>query len=102
MSSDIKLLLAGTGGASIVVASGPYTFRGNLDYEPLKELLAFCTQQKPDVLLLMGPFVDVEHPLISSAQTDRLFEDIFQESVSHCADNVHAQIKSSYVQMLVL
>ena len=65
----------------MVIASGPYTLDGNLDYEPLHALLAFCSETKPDVLLLMGPFVDAEHPSIAENLAAQPFHQIYQESV---------------------
>jgi DNA polymerase alpha subunit B len=47
---------------SIWVASGPYTTSDDLDYAPLKDLLAACRKAKPDAVVLLGPFVDADHP----------------------------------------
>lgn len=47
---------------NIVVASGPFTSKADLNYEPLNKLLAYCNQHKPDVLILLGPFLDADHP----------------------------------------
>lgn len=47
---------------SIVVATGPFTSKNDLSYEPLNELLAYCKQNSPDVLILLGPFFDADHP----------------------------------------
>jgi hypothetical protein len=49
---------------SVVVAAGPFTTADNLEYEPLEELLSTVASSKPDVLILMGPFVDASHPLL--------------------------------------
>lgn len=43
---------------SIMTAAGPFTEATNLDFAPLMDLLAKLLRQKPDVLILMGPFVD--------------------------------------------
>ena len=48
---------------SIWAASGPYTTSDDLDYSPLKDLLAACRAAKPDAVVLLGPFVDADHPL---------------------------------------
>ena len=45
----------------VMVACGPFTNRNNLLYEPLTELFDKVAQEKPHVLILMGPFVDVMH-----------------------------------------
>ena len=49
---------------SMVVAAGPYTTCDNLSYEPLSDLLAHCDEDHVTELVLFGPFVDVDHPLI--------------------------------------
>jgi DNA polymerase alpha subunit B len=54
------------GGApvKVLVASGPFTTMQNLDFEPLDALLSKVFNDRPDVLILMGPFVDATHPLV--------------------------------------
>lgn len=66
---------------SMVVAGGPFTTSDNLAYEPLVEILDFARKKQPNLLLLMGPFVDSEHPQIKLGAVDRTFHQIFQEEV---------------------
>jgi DNA polymerase alpha subunit B len=49
---------------TVVIACGPFSTTDNLLYEPLNELILLLDSQPPDVLILIGPFVDAEHPLI--------------------------------------
>ena len=50
---------------NIIVASGPFTLNtGATSYDPLYDLLDVVSREKPDVLLLLGPFVDAENPSI--------------------------------------
>lgn len=56
---------------SMLVASGPYTTDTDLSFAPLHALLAKAEEQKTDVLILSGPFLDLEHPVIASGD----FED---------------------------
>lgn len=51
---------------NIMVASGPYTADDNLDFEPLEALCSRAADTSADVLLLNGPFLDIEHPLVAS------------------------------------
>ena len=46
---------------SIFTASGPFTASADLTYKPLQDLLDHVAEQKPDVLILTGPFVDCKH-----------------------------------------
>jgi DNA polymerase alpha subunit B len=48
---------------------GPYTASDNLEYEPLDDLLAVISAEKPDVVILAGPFVDMRHPAVLSGET---------------------------------
>jgi DNA polymerase alpha subunit B len=51
---------------NLMIASGPYTTDTDLSFAPLHALLNTAATQKPDLLLLSGPFLDLEHPLISA------------------------------------
>lgn len=53
---------------SMFVAAGPYTTKDNLEYEPLEDLLASAKEAKADVLILMGPFIDIDHPQVASGE----------------------------------
>jgi DNA polymerase alpha subunit B len=48
-------------------ATGPFTLQDDLDYTPFQELLdeVIAAEQAPDVLVLMGPFVDSSHPVVA-------------------------------------
>ena len=51
---------------SIIVSAGPYTTDDNLDFEPLHALCEKVKASYSDMLMLVGPLLDVEHPLIAS------------------------------------
>lgn len=55
---------------NVMVASGPYTADDNLDFEPLHELCQKAADSYADGLVLMGPFLDIEHPLLASGDFD--------------------------------
>lgn len=42
----------------VVIAAGPFSAADNLKYSSLEKLLSFCQNNNPDLLLLIGPFVD--------------------------------------------
>ena len=56
---------------SMLVASGPYTTDTDLSFAPLHALLTKAQDQRADVLIMTGPFLDLEHPVIASGD----FED---------------------------
>ncbi|KAF5024877.1 hypothetical protein F66182_3035 [Fusarium sp. NRRL 66182] len=55
---------------SILYASGPYTADDNLDFEPLHALCSQAADTYADALVLTGPFLDVDHPLIATGDFD--------------------------------
>ena len=54
----------------VITAAGPFTTSDNLEYKPLCDLLIKVLETKPDVLILMGPFVDITQPLLSSGHVE--------------------------------
>ncbi|XAR64436.1 DNA-directed DNA polymerase [Bertholletia excelsa] len=62
---------------SMIIAAGPFTTTDNLFFEPLAELLAYARRKQPQLLLLLGPFIDSEHPEIKKGTVNRTFEEIF-------------------------
>ncbi|KAA3453290.1 DNA polymerase alpha subunit B-like isoform X1 [Gossypium australe] len=64
-----------------IIAAGPFTTTDNLLFEPLSELLAYATRNSPQLLILLGPFIDSEHPQIKKGTVDLSFDDIFQSEV---------------------
>ncbi|PHH68677.1 hypothetical protein CDD83_6015 [Cordyceps sp. RAO-2017] len=55
---------------SVLFASGPYTADDNLDFEPLHELCGRAADGGADALVLTGPFLDVDHPLVAAGDFD--------------------------------
>lgn len=55
---------------SILLASGPYTTDLDLSFAPLHTLLAKAQAESPDVLILTGPFLDLDHPVIASGDVE--------------------------------
>ncbi|OJD29716.1 dna polymerase subunit alpha b [Diplodia corticola] len=48
----------------IMVASGPYTPGHVLDFAAFHALMETALESRPDVLVLSGPFLDIEHPSV--------------------------------------
>ena len=67
---------AAGGPVRVWAACGPYTSVADVKYEPLQLLLAEALQARPppDVLVLQGPFVDLDHPM-SKAGAPELKDD---------------------------
>lgn len=72
----------------IVTAAGPFSLATDLNYEPLKDLIAYCKLHKPDVLILLGPFVDADHPLVADASMTTTFEAQFESLLSSIVEEI--------------
>jgi len=55
-------------GCRLMIATGPYTIGTDLDYHPLADLLDMVSVERPEVVLLTGPFVDVTQPLLEGGE----------------------------------
>ncbi|KAL8995521.1 MAG: hypothetical protein Q9188_006789 [Gyalolechia gomerana] len=55
---------------NVIVASGPYTADDNLAFEPLHALCQKAEETSVDMLILIGPLFDTEHPLLASGDID--------------------------------
>lgn len=55
---------------NIIFGSGPYSADDNLDFEPLHALCSQAADTYADVLVLTGPFIDVDHPLVATGDFD--------------------------------
>lgn len=64
-----------------LIATGPYTLKDNLSYEPLHEILNYCKTNRPDVLVMLGPFVEASHQLLVDGVLDETFENFFEKIV---------------------
>ncbi|KAJ8014897.1 hypothetical protein DPEC_G00020550 [Dallia pectoralis] len=65
-----------------MVACGPYTPSDGLTFDPLVDLINVIVRDRPDVCILLGPFVDAKHEQIEKAQLTESFEAIFYRCVS--------------------
>ncbi len=72
------------GRRKIAVASGPFTVSDDFAFEPLKALVETASKESLDFLVLCGPFVDKDHPLVRKGEMDITFEDVF----THCCDTL--------------
>ncbi|KAL8826002.1 MAG: hypothetical protein Q9170_007572, partial [Blastenia crenularia] len=55
---------------NVIVASGPYTADDNLTFEPLHALCQKAEETSADMLVLIGPLFDAEHPLLATGDFD--------------------------------
>ncbi|KAF7695532.1 DNA polymerase alpha subunit B [Silurus meridionalis] len=70
----------------VLVACGPYTPSDSLTYDPLIDLINIINKDRPDVCILLGPFVDSKHEQIEKGQVTETFETIFSKCIESIVD----------------
>ncbi|XP_029368460.1 DNA polymerase alpha subunit B isoform X1 [Echeneis naucrates] len=71
---------------NVLVACGPYAPSDSLTFDPLLDLINVIVRDRPDVCILLGPFVDSKHEQIEKAQVTEPFEAIFFRCVQSILD----------------
>lgn len=59
----------------IMSVAGPYTTSDNLNYDPLYDFMGVVLKERPDVVVMVGPFVDMRHKDVQSGNAALQFED---------------------------
>lgn len=52
----------------VISACGPFTTAKSMDYQPFIDLMHVVLEQTPDVVILMGPFVDTRQEAVQSGR----------------------------------
>lgn len=74
---------------NLVIAAGPFTNSEDLHYDPLNDLLLYCKDNKPDCLILVGPFMDSDHSILrGEILLDKSFETFFEDMLTSIVDVV--------------
>jgi len=53
----------------LMVVAGPYCLRDSLDFSPLEQALRYAAREKPQVVIIMGPFLDANNQKVCSGET---------------------------------
>ncbi|KAM3824981.1 DNA polymerase alpha subunit B [Vipera latastei] len=62
----------------VLIACGPYTTSDSIAYEPMVDLIEIINKDKPDVCILLGPFVDAKHKQVEEGQLIMLYDEVFK------------------------
>ncbi|XP_076392479.1 DNA polymerase alpha subunit B isoform X3 [Megachile rotundata] len=63
----------------IYVAVGPFTASNNLNYQPLWDLMERVSEEEPNVLILVGPFIEYTHPEIKKCTLKDTYQEFFDK-----------------------
>ena len=97
---------------SIFTACGPFTTTSNLDFDPFVDLLARTRNMQPDVIILIGPFVDANHPQIQNGICELTteegeavtvsFETLFSEKVASLIEQSFEELPELQTQFVLV
>lgn len=98
---------ASTRPLTILIAAGPYTTDTSLDFSPLHTLLENAIESAADAVILVGPFLDAEHPLIRTGDFDipphvtspdhATLTDVFRHYISSAIQNFTSRLPTCSV-----
>lgn len=96
----------------IMSVAGPYTTSDNLNYDPLFDFMDVVMREKPDVVIMVGPFVDMRHkdiqsgdatlPLEDGAGMSVPFEAVFANKVALLLDDFFSSSADSHTQFVLV
>ncbi|KAI8989258.1 DNA polymerase alpha/epsilon subunit B-domain-containing protein [Pilobolus umbonatus] len=67
--------------ATMIVANGPFTLNSDLSFTPFHSLIEKCLEERPNVLLLSGPFISSKHPHIMSGKVNMTPNHLFMNEI---------------------
>ncbi|MBN3314012.1 DPOA2 polymerase, partial [Atractosteus spatula] len=80
-----------SGPRMVLVACGPYTPSDSLNYEPLLDLIDTIKRDRPDVCVLLGPFLDSKHEQVEKCQLTGTFEEAFRSCLRSIVEGTRSQ-----------
>uniref|UniRef100_A0A1B0D046 DNA polymerase alpha subunit B n=1 Tax=Phlebotomus papatasi TaxID=29031 RepID=A0A1B0D046_PHLPP len=72
----------------LLIAAGPFAENNDLVCEPLQDLMMQCKQTRPNVLILIGPFVDINNSCIADGVLAESFDSFFQKLINGVVSSV--------------
>lgn len=76
----------------VLVASGPFTLDVNLEFAPWHRMMDHIERHRPDVVLLMGPFLPANHAALLDPDLSQMPQEIFE---THIASRLRRLCESS-------
>ncbi|RNA22668.1 DNA polymerase alpha subunit B [Brachionus plicatilis] len=80
-----------------LVASGPYMITASADLNSLNQLLDVAKSNNPHILILLGPFLDLNHDLIGSGNIQTTFEELLQSIF----DQIASKLGNTRTQVII-
>jgi len=85
---------------NVLVASGPWTSSDNLEFSFMQTLLQEVQSDEPNLLILIGPFIDEKHPQLQPELQTKTYQEVFMEKVYKKLRNLEKSTKTILVPSL--
>nr|CAG4636258.1 EOG090X07VJ [Eubosmina coregoni]SVE69858.1 EOG090X07VJ [Eubosmina coregoni] len=85
------------GPLDVIVACGPFTLCDDLEFAPMKDLIERIENIKPQLVILLGPFLDIRNKMVDSFELDKTY----QEQFDLILENLQRAISDS-IQVLII
>ena len=59
------------------MACGPFTLCDDLEFAPMKDLIERIENMKPQLVILLGPFLDIRNKMVDSFELDKTYQEQF-------------------------
>lgn len=73
---------------SMVIASGPFCNKDDILYEPIHELIQYCQLNKPNILIINGPFLDADNQTIATGDLPESYASFFEKMIHGIMDAI--------------
>lgn len=97
---------------SIVTLCGPFTTKDSLNYDPLQDIVYSISRDKPDVVIMCGPFVDARQPLVKGGEPTisdengnerkATYEELFSHNVSQLLEEMYQNDPTMKTQFVLV
>ncbi|XP_061783829.1 DNA polymerase alpha subunit B isoform X3 [Nerophis lumbriciformis] len=89
-TSDVKEETDEAEALNVLVACGPYSPSDSLTFDPLLDLIHVIARDRPDVCILLGPFVDSKHQQVEKSQVTETYDAIFSRCIESIVEGTKA------------
>jgi DNA polymerase alpha subunit B len=84
----------------VLVAAGPFTTTADMDFNPLQDLLDVIRRSPPDAVILLGPFVPENHPMVRDADMDMTYAELFDQIITDISNVVVGELKNTELVLI--
>ena len=81
---------------TMIVSAGPYMTNGAVNTTVIDSLMQVVKTKRPNVLLMLGPYVDMNHDQISSGNIPCSYEELMQKILELVAEHLKKYVARNF------